>query len=349
MQYIENNYDKVLYKVVPGDTLSKILQQYFGNGVSTHSQFQQYLVTIKQDNPQILDVDKIYPGQLILLRVPPTDPTTNSLIASANPDADMGMCNADTQNDPYESLFQPVIQNWQTMPKEEQDALQTLAPFYTSATIGIGAMTMTTSAIDSLFKSNAPALYEIRAKYEQYKNNQLTKGQYDYARRKILNRLQSNLGPVNRALYGNKKPHEVIRINRGGNAPSTGKITQQVNRLNKMSKIASKGGIVLSAVGLGVACHQVANAPTGFKKNEIMYESIGGLATGTIYGVGLSILLAGTPVGWVAALALGATGAGLSILGGKTSAKVYTSLGEEIDTAHFSTIDQLCTNIFIEE
>jgi len=113
-----------------------------------------------------------------------------------------------------------------------------------------------------------------------------------------------------------------------------------------MSKIASKGGIILSAAGLGVACHQVANAKTGYKKNEIMYESLGGLGFGTAYGVAVGILLISNPVGWAAALVIGAVGAGGSFLAGKGTAKIYTSLGEEADVAHFTTIDNLYTKVF---
>jgi len=348
MQNKSTPYDKVLYKVSTGDTLSKILKLYYGDSALTFSNFTNYLDTIKRDNPKIIDVNKIYPGQLILLRVPVMSSEAGAVNSTQHYDEHMGVCNADYESDPYETLFWPVIDSWKTMPVAEQDALQALAPFYLGATLGLGGMSMTTSSIDSLFKSNIPALNEIKIKYEAYKAGRITKGQYDYARRQILNRLSSNLGPVKKALYGNKRPHEVIRINRAKNSVPTGKITQQAQRLSKMSKIASKGGIILSAVGLGVTCHQVAHANTGYKKNEIMYESLGGLGTGALYGVGLTIILASNPIGWVAALTIGAVGAGLSYGGGKAMGNLYTSLGEETDVAHFSTIDKLCTDVFIK-
>ena len=79
---------------------------------------------------------------------------------------------------------------------------------------------------------------------------------------------------------GNKRPHKVIRINRSKNAIAAGKITQQGNRSSKISKIASKDGVILSAVVPGVADHQVALARTGYKT---MHDSLGSMATGTSY------------------------------------------------------------------
>ncbi len=99
-------------------------------------------------------------------------------------------------------------------------------------------------------------------------------------------------------------------------------------------------------MGIGVACHQVAHANNNNKKNEIVIESLGGLATGTIYGIGIGIFLISNPVGWVAALAIGTVGAGMSYAGGKGATSLYSSLGEDVDVAHFSTIDKLCTDIF---
>jgi len=340
------NYDKVIYRVTTGDNLSGILQKYFGKEALQLSNLNEYLETIKQDNPQITDVNKIYPGQAILIRVPAAAQASNEFLSQHYFEEQMGVCTADYGEDPSAVLYKQLLEDWPKKSSEEQDALQALAPFYLSTTLGLGSATMTASSIDTLFKTNAPALNQIKAKYEAYKAGRITKGQYDYARRKILDQLQRNLGPVNKLLYGKQKPHEIIRINRSANAAPTGKITHNYNRLSRLSKVASKGGVALSVVGLGVSCHQVANASTIHKKNEIIYETLGSTATGVVYGAVVGILIASNPVGWVAALVIGAGGVAASYGGGKGAAKLYTSLGEEVDVAHFSTINQVCANVF---
>jgi nucleoid-associated protein YgaU len=50
------------YRVVSGDTLSKIAKQYYGDTA-------KYPVIFKANQPMLKDPDKIYPGQV--LRIPP--------------------------------------------------------------------------------------------------------------------------------------------------------------------------------------------------------------------------------------------------------------------------------------
>lgn len=54
----------VFYTVVPGDTLSKIAKQHYGNAM-------KYPVIFEANKPMLKHPDKIYPGQV--LRIPPLD------------------------------------------------------------------------------------------------------------------------------------------------------------------------------------------------------------------------------------------------------------------------------------
>ncbi|MFT5881488.1 MAG: hypothetical protein ACI86X_002630 [Moritella sp.] len=70
-------------------------------------------------------------------------------------------------------------------------------------------------------------------------------------------------------VYGDKTPNEVLRIYRTKAIPATKLITDHVDELGKMSKWASRGGVVLSVAGLGIACSQIAYEEDTHKKNEI--------------------------------------------------------------------------------
>jgi nucleoid-associated protein YgaU len=54
----------VFYTVVPGDTLSKIAKQHYGNAM-------KYPVIFEANKPMLKHPDKIYPGQV--LRIPPLE------------------------------------------------------------------------------------------------------------------------------------------------------------------------------------------------------------------------------------------------------------------------------------
>lgn len=144
--------------------------------------------------------------------------------------------------------------------------------------LGTGAAGMT--VIDKTFAANAPTLAEMVENYESYKAKKITKGQYDYRRRNLLNQLASKLGPTKALLTSIKNPSEVLRISRSKGTAPTQPIAQQLKRMNSLSKVASKGGVALSVVGLGVACHQIAQTDSQQEKNEILVESLGGLMGG---------------------------------------------------------------------
>jgi hypothetical protein len=180
--------------------------------------------------------------------------------------------------------------------------------------------------------------------YNDYKANNLTKGQYDYRRNTLLNRLKTKLGPTNILLNGTKSPNEVLRISRKKGSLPTQTMTQQINRMNRLSKIASRGGIVLSVAGLGVACHQISNTDNNQTKNEILVESLGGLGGGIVFGAmsALTVMLMATPVGWTAALVIGA-GSVLSSYGaGQLAKNVYSTSGTHIDLASATKVAELC-------
>lgn len=198
--------------------------------------------------------------------------------------------------------------------------------------------------IDKTFAANAPTLAEMAENYESYKAQKITKGQYDYRRRNLINRLENKLGPTKTLLTGSKNPSEVLRISRSKGTAPTQPITQQLRKMNNLSKVASKGGIALSVVGLGVACHQIAQTENQHQKNEVLVESLGGLMGGIVYGVGATVTVAlmATPVGWIGALVIGIGGAAAGYYTGKTVKHYYNQHGQKLDLVSATGVDGVC-------
>lgn len=323
---IANELDTVAYHIQPGDTVIRIIHKYYG--VLPHAKQQALIEQIQAEN-SLRNADMIFPGQLLKLSVPrlycaaPQEWTFASIILS---------------ND--DSWFYQLNHDWQTASADERRMASNLAPLILGA--GAAGMTM----IDKTFATNAPTLAEMAENYESYKARKITKGQYDYRRRSLLNQLESKLGPTKALLTGSKNPSEVLRISRSKGTAPTQPITQQLKRMNSLSKVASKGGIALSVVGLGVACHQIAQTDNQQKKNEILVESLGGLMGGLAYGVAatLTVGLMVTPVGWVGALLIGAGGAVVGHGTGKVFKKLYSLDGRQIDIASAAGVTQTCNS-----
>lgn len=209
----------------------------------------------------------------------------------------------------------------------------------------IGSGTSVAHGLNVTFRTNAPLVGEVASLYESYQAGDISKGQYDYQRRNTLTRLSNNLGPTQRLLYGSRAPGEVIRISRRGGVSPTVDIDREVRRMTGASKVASRGGIALSVVGLGIACHEIAHTESRDHQNDILVESggslIGGLAFG--FGAGIGLALMATPVGWVGALVIGAGGALTGYAAGRRAKTLYDLSGRKIDLVEKLGVSHLCT------
>jgi hypothetical protein len=321
----DTNYDTIFYQVKPGDTLSAIIKQYHGN-ISSQQQ-KSVLDKILADNPEIKNPNIIFPGQTFALDVP-----QNYCAFPGLPKAPV------IQVD--EQVAKVLKQTLQKTTPQENNLFSAIAPVM----LGTGVTSM--AMINQTFKTNTPLVTEIAENYNDYKADKITKGQYDYRRKTLLNRLKTKLGPTNFLLNGSKSPNEVLRISRiKGNVP-TQAMTQQINHMSRLSKLASRGGIVLSVAGLGVACHQMANTGDSQQKNEIFVESLGGIAGGAAYSVAatatIAVFFVATPIGWVAALAIGAGSVVAGYTGRVIARNVYDAYGNKIDLASLAGASQLC-------
>ncbi len=209
----------------------------------------------------------------------------------------------------------------------------------------LGAGSAKMSTLETTFSTNRPLLQEIVENYETYKAGRKTKGQYDYQRQKLMSRLSSNLGPTNLLLNGGQPPSEVLRISRTKGSIPTQPIERQLNKMAMASRLSKVGGVVLTGVGLGIACQQIAHAQSQSEKNEILVESGSSAVAGVLYGLGVSLalIITATPVGWVAALAIGIGGALTGAATGKGMLKLYNTMGGPVDFAAMTEADQVCT------
>ena len=236
--------DTIVYRVEGGDTLSTIIKRYYGN-IPPDRQ-QAIINRIQANNPDIKNPDRIYPDQLIRLEVP-----------AQHCPATSGFSYRFGAHDTDQEWFSSFQRNWPSASPEERS----IFPLLSQILLGSGSANLT--MIDRTFKANRPLLAELAENYESYKHGNITKGQYNYRRTKLISQFSSRLGPTNFLLNGTADPREVLRISREKGTLPTQAITQQINKMNRLSKVASRGGIVLSAVGLGIACHEIAHAETG--------------------------------------------------------------------------------------
>ncbi|MGD8177440.1 hypothetical protein [Marinimicrobium sp. ARAG 43.8] len=182
--------------------------------------------------------------------------------------------------------------------------------------------------------------------YESYKGGDLTKGQYDYRRRKLLTQLSQKLGPTQWLLNGTSDLSEVLRISREAGTKPVFPLNQQARKLANASKLASAGGVILAAVSLKIACDQIAEAESDKEKSGVFVETVTSAAVGlgATTGISIAVAIASTPVGWVASLVIATGVAAVSYASGRAARHMYDSLGNPVDLSGAIGVSALCSN-----
>ncbi len=315
------NYDTILYRVRAGDSLSSIIQRYHGS-VSA-AQRKALISQIQADNSAVTNPNRIVIGQMLQISIPPRSMSISS------PSGAPPTLNINKQ------IIKPLQNVWQNATPQQKSLLSALTPVMLGA--GAAGITM----VKQTFIANAPLLTQMVQNYESYKAGDISKGQYDYRRKKFVANLKTRLGPLRHALNAARTQSEVLRISRTRGRVPTQNITQQIGRMDKLAKYASRGGVVLSGVGLGVACYDIANTDNVQEKNEILVESLGGLGGGILAGAFIMVMF--TPVGWVGALVVGVGGAVGGYATGKGFRSLYDARGRKVDIASAIGVTQLCS------
>ena len=332
-----NTMQPLVYLIKPGDSVSKIIHNYYGISISSprYKAVEQQLVRL---NPSITSPDRIVAGKTLLLY--PED--YGHMVGQCTLEDAMA---ADRSAD-LSRIYAPMLQRYQnnlpTAAAEQEAfwAMSWLQENYDylnlSAGSGLGTLgAMTTEGHNLLIK-------QVDIDYQAYKNGQITKGQYDYRRQKTLKLYAQKVGPLEQVLMKGKTAREAIRINRSRALPASANIDRHLGHLNKVAKVAAHGGPILTIAGGAMGCYSIANANTTQEKNEIFVETVSGAAIGTAVSIGLGIFLASNPVGWVIGLglAVGATGVGYGV--GKLARSRYSSHYSEYDLVGDSFIGNVC-------
>lgn len=336
------------HKVTAKETLSQIITDFYDVAYGS-VEYRQAVTLLQHSNPEVLDINKIYPGQIIrLFDLQPGEMAycpKPQAINEANPVAPVTDAEVAQWLD-RNSLTLPSLvsleQHWPINPAE-QDAFFTLAWLEENYGILAASATAGFNTFDGLVsQSHRAFVADVKVLWQRYQAGKITQNQYNYQRQLALKAFARKVGPFEKLLFKGQTARQAVRINRRKAIPATAKIDRQLHRLSRMARLSKHGGIVLTAAGVAVGCHQIANTQDRHRKNEIFVETLGSAAVGTAASIGLGLLFAATPVGWVAALAIGTTAAFGSYAAGKGTAKFYNKNLRQYDIVSAAGVDRVC-------
>lgn len=312
-----NGY-QVLYDVRRGDTLLAIVHDQYG---LYGAQARQVVDQILKDNPEIASPDLIYPGQPVLLRFP------------------AGVGNAAI---PIDQDLENAKSAWCQAPKAEQEEMADTSYVYRALGLGLTGGGAALKGMEDLLSSNIRPIEEIAESYNSYRQGKMTKGQYDYARKKAITAFKDRIGPAEKLLFGRKSANQALRMKPGGGVNATKPFISQVDKISKVSKHAARGGVILTGVSLAASCSQIARTPEPVAKDRIAVEALAGTAVGAGTGIAIGFFLVSNPVGWGVAIAIGVGTAAAGYFAGKGASVIYDRHFSEVRVVEVLKIDRVC-------
>lgn len=311
------------YVVRSGDQLFNIMLHHYGAGEFSRNR-DALIANLKRNNPRITDINRIMPGQTIVL--PDIQYGLDTSMELNRREVDC----ATHFNDVLTRLPDPEKRFVSEVDLHLDDDVEADKWFAKAHTAGDRYIELVKHSIESATDN----YNEIIKKYNGYKSGVFTKGQYDYARKIQIEKSKKELGAFASLIDGKRKPNEIIRISpRALN--KTELIEKEVTKLTRISRLAKGGGVLLAGVNLALTGVKLKAANSADERAVIVAEEAGSIAGAAAAGVAIEalvgVVLVSNPVGWVAlAVLVGGSVAGATI--GEKVANVLTKKALKTET-----------------
>lgn len=324
-----------IYIVKRGDTLSQIILSHYKARPNT-SRYQDAESSILLFNKHIQHPDKIFAGDVIRLMALPEASTPTLINARPNTITKPIMPPiAQVKKEPMLHDPSAIIRDKIPKDRHEQAAFELLVALDNSHGLINAGLGGGINAFGNLVgQGNSALVREITALYQEYKAGNLRKGQYDYRKKKIVNTVKKRMGPL--------FMREQLNIDRRKAFSPTGNIERHADRIAKLSRLATKGGIIMAGVGAAMSCRDIANTADQQEKNEIFVETTVATITGFTTSAVMGYFLISNPVGWGVAVILGIGASAMAWTAGVGGRIVYDNYLTRYDLVHLTRLDQLC-------
>lgn len=303
----------VYYKVRKGDTVFAILESIYGKQ-QFHANKGNIVGHLTDLNPKVKDINTIYYGDILALPDPKSLHAGTAGQIAAGEKAALGQMATDL------SGLDPVT-------------VDLIRLFDITGSVGNDFI----SAARKQVGQATPSLQSMVRNYEAYKTGGLTRGSYDYQRALRLGEHSRKLGYMEKLVYPTRPKNEILRIDTRKGAVPTARIKAGINQASRVKFLTRTGNVVFLGAGMGVACSQIAVADSQKEKNLILVDYA------TVTAVGIGLMLAVTPVGWVSLVAIGVAGAATGMAAGWGAKKLYDQYGNDLDLASMTGVSKVCT------
>jgi hypothetical protein len=302
------------YEIKPGDTLNEIISDFYspmGDDIR-----KAITAQIKKNNPDIVDINMIYTGQVLYLKIPFRNEIQNSPIELSSI--------IEIKND-HKSLT-PL----QKRIKEDFVSSQKFDFTKPSLTFSGG----TSNTLSKSIHNTNNILEEMIINYKNYATHKIGKKEYNIIRKQLKSSIKQRSffrqGAFDLTAPQGKRVRKILAIN--PKSKSLGLFAKEAKNISRFSKIASKSATVLGFLEIGVTGYQVMKTDNCQEKINLSVGQVGSTTGGMAAGAAATFFLASNPFGWFVVATVGAA----SLVGSLASEEIvnwgYNKFGNSTNT-----------------
>lgn len=325
------------YKIKAGDTLSGLIFKMYGYGMNDrrYTESQEHILML---NPHITNPDFIKAGNILwLIALPPVSKSKSENTKNTETKAKTVV---QKKTPPQKTKNPKSI--LKSVPSQDIESFRCLAWLEHNSAVFTTPVAVALNTVENMLSpGNMGLVKNFNQHHANYASGKITKVQRDALLKNTRGQLRKNFGSLNNLFFG-KNNLQNHRIANGGGIPITTHLEMQEKKLKRLAKLAQKGGIVLSVVGVGLACRDIARATTNREKNGIFVETIISTAAGSAIGFSVGVFLFFNPVTLVTALVLATGAAAVSYAAGKGLRNAYDKNENPIDFVTGLGVTKIC-------
>jgi hypothetical protein len=281
---------RFFFEIKEGDTFNEVIDSFYA---PTDNQVRNLIIQkVKKDNPDIIDIDRIYAGHLLYLELPFRN--------------EIGGLSFER-----EGAIRSIKQTLSSLSPKERKVVGSLQSSRHVFTLVNGVLTFTGGSLGGFeknIKSMKPTIDQMIDNYTLYAKGDIKKHVYQSTRQKILSTIQHKSlyreGQFKLTPTQGRQARKIL-----ASSPRTKSLrlfAKEIEAGAMFSKYAKIGGIATNVIEIAGTGYRAYSTDDKRERNELIVGQAGsaaggwiGLTTGGAALGAISAFLAVTPAGWV--------------------------------------------------
>lgn len=253
------------YRVQQNDQLFKIVREHYGSAAFLSNK-DDIVATVLSNNPDIRNIDRIFPGQVIML----PDMTAQDAAVRAAPHE---------RNNMMINKASKMSRELTLMSEEETDFVRSInfANVAKSTTAGMAEGFI--KQVANITQDSSEHIHKIVRDHWRMQSGMISPYQNWDRRVRHIQSLDKQLGVLQTVIHPNRSIWEVLRLDRADGIRPYANLEDEINKLKRINSMARNGGAILTMAKIADGGFRAGMAGSDRQRGVVLLDTAIGLAS----------------------------------------------------------------------